>query len=107
MAGLDKVVAQALSEADLVVEEDEPTLRRVGNIRVKGREVPLDVFTTIPPGFTPENMDSYNEGVRLLEAGKHNDAGIIFKELYNDELSMYQLSRCENGEGATLTLTDK
>ncbi len=85
----------------------ETNLRRIGKIVVKGRSVPLDVYTTLPADYTPENLDSYNAGLEHLEAGNHEDAGKIFKELYNDDLSAYQLLRCENREGPTLTLTEK
>lgn len=83
------------------------TLRRIGKIVLKGRESPLDVFTTAPDDYTPENLDSYIAGLGFLEAGNHEEAGKIFKDLYNDDLSAYQRLRCEKQDGPTLTLTEK
>ena len=82
-------------------------LRRIGKIIVKGRSVPLDVYTTLPEGYTPENLDSYNAGLALLEGENYEDAGEIFNGLYDDDLSAYQLLRCESGAGPILRLTDK
>ncbi len=44
------------------------TLRRIGKIVLKGRESPLDVFTTAPEDYTPENLDSYIAGLEFLES---------------------------------------
>ena len=83
------------------------TLRRIGKIVLKGRASPLDVFTTAPDDYTPENLDTYIEALESLEAGNHDEAGKIFKDLYNDDLSAYQRLRCERRDGPTLTLTEK
>ncbi len=107
-AGSGNAIMQInLTGDEMRVRPGETNLRRVGKIVVKGRSVPLDVYTTLPADYTPENLDSYNAGLEHLEAGNHEDAGKIFKELYNDDLSAYQLLRCENHEGPTLTLTEK
>ncbi len=102
----DRLIINLTAE-EITAHPEAPTLRRVGKVQVKGREHPLDVYTTVPPGYTPENLDTYIAALELLEAGRHEEAGKKFKELYNDDLSAYQLLRCVNREGPTLTLTEK
>jgi len=104
--GVDSMIIN-LTGDELRARPDETALRRIGKIVVKGRSVPLDVYTTLPEGYTAENLDSYNAGLVLLEAGSHEDAGKIFKDLYNDDLSAFQLLRCERREEPSLTLTNK
>ncbi len=96
-----------LTAEEMAARPEAPTLRRVGKVQVKGREHPLDVYTTAPPAYSPENLDSYTTALAFLEAGRHEEAGKMFKDLYNDDLSAYQLLRCVNREGPTLTLTEK
>jgi adenylate cyclase len=103
----DGVMLINLTGDEMQARPDETVLRRIGKIVVKGRSVPLDVFTTVPDNYTAENLDSYNAGLDFLEAGSHEDAGKIFKNLYNDDLSAFQLLRCEKREEPSLTLTDK
>jgi len=96
-----------LTGAEMQGRPDGTALRRIGKIVLKGRENPLDVFTTVPDEYTPENLDSYIAGLEQLESGNHEEAGKIFKNLYNDNLSVYQQLRCEKRDGPTLTLTEK
>ncbi len=86
---------------------DAPSLRRIGKVKVSGREQPLDVFTTTPPDFRPEDLDNYNQALELLESGQHDDAGKILQPLYNEKLSAFQLARCVNRDDPILTLTEK
>lgn len=103
----DGAILINLTGDEMLARPDETVLRRIGKIIVKGRSVPLDVFTTAPDNYTPENLDSYNTGLDLLEAGCHVDAGKVFKNLYNDDLSAFQLLRCEKRDGPSLLLADK
>ena len=96
-----------LSGEEMRARPQGTTLRRIGKIVLKGREAPLDVFTTAPKDYTPENLDSYIAGLEFLEAGNYEEAVKIFKDLYNDDLSVYQLLRCKKRDGPTLTLTEK
>ena len=102
----DRLIINLTAE-EMAAHPESPTLRRVGKVQVKGRENPLDVYTNTPPGYTPENLETYVTALELLEAGRHEEAGKKFKELYNDDLSAYQRLRCVNREGPTLTLTEK
>ncbi len=97
-----------LTGDDMRRNPDGATLRRIGKIRVKGREAALDVFSSVPEGFSPEDLDSYSSALDLIELGQHDEAGKILQRLYNeDDLSAYQLERCNVGEGPILTLTEK
>lgn len=107
LEGADDRLNINLTAEEMAAHPESPTLRRVGKVQVKGREHPLDVFTTTPPGYTPENLETYIAALELLEAGRHEEAGKKFKDLYNDDLSAYQRLRCVNREGPTLTLTEK
>jgi class 3 adenylate cyclase len=97
-----------LTGDDMRRNPDGATLRRIGMIKVKGREAALNVYTFVPEEFSPENLDSYASALDFLEAGKYDEAGKILRRLYNeDDLSAFQLERCNVGEGPILTLTEK
>ena len=97
-----------LTGDDMRSNPDYPALRRIGKIVVKGREAALDVYSSVPKEFSPEDLDSYSSALDLIEAGQHDEAGKILQHLYNeDDLSAFQLERCNVGEGPILTLTEK
>ena len=97
-----------LTGDDMRRNPNDATLRRIGKIKVKGREAALDVYSSTPVDFSPEDLDSYGVALGLIEAGQHDEASKILMRLYNeDDLSAFQLERCNVGEGPILTLTEK
>ena len=61
---VDPSMAVNLSGDEMRAQPDGTTLRRIGKIIVKGRNIPLDVYTIVPADYSAEKLDSYNAGTR-------------------------------------------
>ncbi len=82
-------------------------LRRAGRIKVKGRERPLGVYTTVPDWFEADDLKAYERALDELERGAYETARAAFEALADDHLSAFQARRCVDRVGPYLRLEEK
>ena len=106
-AGAGADARLSLTGAEWRDRPDGRRLRRVGRIKVKGRDQALGVYTTVPDSFGPEELDAYNRALDELERGAYEAARAAFEALAGDNLSAFQAQRCIDRAGGFLKLEEK